>query len=151
MGFLDRFTKKEDRHISHEKTEPEPEASTDAEIDDDFELPQEDLVKPRGMNFEFLVKPNITPEDQERLRKAVINNSGLIRYYGFSIEFEENFKVGKMRVTVNCVEPLVPVEKSEENDFYKDIKEYFSKWMSEALKTINYKSELYDWTIDKEK
>lgn len=146
MGFLDRFIKRKDENSQREK---ELRNSADEEPDGDIELPKEVLVKPGGMKHEFLVKPNLTFEDQEKLKRGVLYSSGLARYYKFSIEFKENFKVGKMRVTVSCVEPLVPVERSEKTDFYHDMKDLLSTWMVDALKSAGYSCELYNWSYDK--
>lgn len=148
MGFLDRFNKKENEHHIERKGK-ELGAPAGEEQEEDFDIPPEVLVKPGGMKLEFLVKPNLTEEDQEKLKRGILYGSGLIRYYRYSTEFEENFKIGKIRVKINCVEPLVPVEKSEETDFYHDVKNFFSEWMVEALKSIGYDCELHDWSYDK--
>ncbi len=147
MGFLDRFTKRKDGQYAEQRAK-DLRDSTQEEIDRDTELPQEVLVKPGKIRFEFLIKPNLSYEDQEKLKRGITYSSGLIRYYTFSIEFEENFKVGKMRVIVSCGEPLVPVEKSEQTDFYHDVKDFFSTWTIEALKSIGYQCELYNWSYD---
>lgn len=150
MGFLDRFTKRKDGDNGRQR-EKELKYSTDEESEGDAELPSEVLVRPDGIRFEFLVKPNLAIEDQEKLKRGVLYSSGLSRYYKFSIEFKENFKVGKMKVTVSCVEPLVPVERSEKTDFYNDVKDLLSKWMVDALKSIGYSCELYNWSYEKKR
>lgn len=147
MGFLDRFTKRKDENHGRQR-EKELRDYANEDPDGDIELPVEVLVKPGGIRFEFLVKPNLTYEEQEKLKRGIVYSSGLARYYRFSIEFKENFKVGKMKVTVSCVEPLVPVERSERTDFYHDVKELLSTWMVEALKGIGYNCELYNWSYE---
>ncbi|MFO7968186.1 MAG: hypothetical protein R6U44_11370 [Archaeoglobaceae archaeon] len=150
MGFLDRFTKRKEEN-NFEYGANEPRNSTEEELDNDMDFPPEVLVKPGGLRFEFLVKPNLSKEDQQKLKRGILYSSGLIQYYRPSIEFEENFKVGKTRVTVTCLEPHVPVERSEETDFYQDVKELFSTWTIEALKSIGHHCELYNWSYDKNK
>ncbi len=143
MGFLDRFTKKKDEHNFEERGEHKgPDKEPEHE---ELDLPKEVLIKPGRIKMEFLVKPDLEKEDREKLERGITYSSGLARYYRFSIDFEKNYKVGKTRVTVTCVEPLVPVERSEEVGFYSDVKEFFSTWLIEALKYIGYQCELYNW------
>lgn len=145
--YADAFVEK--GYIEQRKGNPES-AKKDYEkakkIDPSIELPEEEMIVPTGLTFEFIVKPELTEEHQNDFRYVLSNESGLSQYYKIvGIDFSKNFKNGQMLIKIFCPEPIVTIEKLKEDEFYNQIKEKFSEWIVNTLKNSKYECKLYEF------
>ena len=145
--YADAFVEK--GYIEQRKGNPES-AKKDYEkakkIDPSIELPEEEMIVPTGLTFEFIVKPELTEEHQNDFRYVLSNESGLSQYYKIvGSDFSKNFKNGQMLIKIFCPEPIVTIEKLKEDEFYNQIKEKFSEWIVNTLKNSKYECKLYEF------
>ena len=93
------------------------------------------MIIPTGLTFKSIVKPELIEEHQNDFRYVLLYESGLSQYYKIiDIDFSKNFKNGQMLIKIFCPEPIVAIEKLEEDEFYNHMKEKFSEWIVDTLK-----------------
>ena len=103
---------------------------------------------PSGVTFKFAVTPSIRSCHQQGVRDFIVNDSGLGEYFkyievsffdgcymnkkGFIIT-DDKLRAKQMQIKVFCPEPTIVIDKSEEEDFYKHIKEKFSNCIIDSI------------------
>jgi hypothetical protein len=101
-------------------------------------------VVPSGVTFKFIVTPSISKQNQKGLKYFIITKSGLSQYFrNIDVTFydacyidnhgtgitDDKLKGKQMEVKVFCPEPIVAIEKSKEEYFYKQVKDKYSEWI----------------------
>lgn len=113
-------------------------------------MDKEKMVSPSGVTFKFIVTPSISTYHQKGIKHFIIKESGLSQYFknidvtfydscyvdnqGSSIT-DDNLKGKQMLVKVFCPEPTVAIEKSNEEYFYKQVKEKYSEWIIDLIQS----------------
>jgi len=123
-------------------------------------------VIPLGVTYKFIITPSVGKFHQEGIKYLIITKSGLSQYYrnidvtfydgcyvdnkGTSIT-DDKLKGIQMLAKVFCPEPIIAIEKGNEEKFYKQIKEKYSEWIikmiqSNTEKTYSAKLEAFLFT-----
>lgn len=113
-------------------------------------MDKDKMVVLSGVSFKFAVTPSISKYHQEGIKHYIANESGLSQYYknievsffdgyyadknGISIT-DDTLKGKQMQVKVFCPEPIIVIENSKEEDFYKQIKEKVSAWIIDLIQS----------------
>jgi len=111
---------------------------------------KKDMIVPSGITFLFTVTPSVSEYHQEGLKYYIKMKSGLNEYFkNVDVEFfdgcyvdseglsttDDNLKRKQMLVKVFCPECIVTIDKSNEEDFYKQIKHKSSEWIIELIQS----------------
>lgn len=124
---------------------------------------KKNMIIPCGVTFKFVVKPSFEEDHKKGLRYFIIKKSGLSQYFenidvtyydgsyvdkeGRSVS-EDGQKGKQMLVKVFCPNSIVAIERTNEENFYRQIKEKFSKWIIESIESNEqkkYSAELVDF------
>jgi len=108
------------------------------------------MIVPSGVTFKFIIEPSLSNHHQEGLKHFIRTRSGLSQYFknidvslydgcyidnqGLTIT-DDKLRGKQMLAKVFCPEPIIAVEKSKEEDFYKQIKEKYSEWVIDLIKS----------------
>jgi hypothetical protein len=111
---------------------------------------KKDMIVPSGITFLFTVTPSVSEYHQEGLKYYIKMKSGLNEYYkNIDVEFfngcyvdseglsitDDKLEGKQMLVKVFCPECTVAIDKSNEENFYKQIKQKTSEWIIELIQS----------------
>jgi hypothetical protein len=111
-------------------------------------MDKNEMIVPLGVTFKFAVTPSISNNRQQGLKYHIIKESGLGQYYknidvsfyndcysdkdGLSIT-DDSLKEKQMQIKVFCPESIITIDKSNEEEFYIQIREKFSEWIINTI------------------
>lgn len=109
-------------------------------------------IIPYGVKFKFIVTPSLTDSHKKAFKYFFLKESGIKSYFkevfidfydGYMQDnkFSDKCKGKRMQISISCPEPSIAVESEEkEKQFYKQIKDKFSKRIIEMIETNSEKS-----------
>ena len=136
MGIFDLFKK----------------ASTSEEVEYEWmyghKVPK--IIRPHGVTFKFLIKPGIIKKRQPDHEYEIKNESFLSQYFNpktIKVTHKPS-KGGWQEVIIYCPEATIEVnKKSQEEEFYKQVKDLFTGVMIKVMKKNGHDVKLSEFII----
>lgn len=113
-------------------------------------MDKNNAIVPSGITFLFSVMPSVSEYHQQGLKYFIRMKSGLNQYYkNIDVEFfdgcfvnnnglsitDETLKGKQMQVKVFCPECIVSIDRSNEQEFYNQLKQNFSDWIIKLIQS----------------
>jgi hypothetical protein len=121
---------------------------------------EDEFIESSGVTYRFTVTPSLSYSVQDDITNYIILKSGLSTYFkNIKVSFMDGCYIDKkglktyvneikgkrMIVEVFCPEPKYLVNKNKEEDYYKELKESFSDWIINLIKSVSDSVKLDDF------